>query len=310
LPQQISYLKLFTLIFRKAYKKFSSQDPLLLASSTSFFTIFALAPIILIIIQVLGVIVPRYQVKDEVENILKTYLGRATNEQIINTLTAFHSIATSILITIFGSLFLVFVATNLLRIIKTSLNHLWSVKKAGNQSIGSGFATTVKMLLLILLAGFLLVFGLAGENIQSFIGEGTRHSFPILWFYFKGAVHYLFSIAITTIWFCTMFRYLPDVRPTWKSVFAGGLFTSLLFNIGKIILHALLVKGHLKSFYGASASVVLLMLFVFYISLIFYFGASFTIEWARYHKQTSRLLPHARFYKVVEIPAEEANGNG
>ncbi len=83
-----------------------------------------------------------------------------------------------------------------------------------------------------------------------------------------------------TLWFAVVFFLLPDGRPRWKILLTGALVTSILFNISKLILRWLLTYSNINSIYGASASMVLLLLFVFYVALIFYYGASFANVWA------------------------------
>ncbi|HET7896142.1 MAG TPA: YhjD/YihY/BrkB family envelope integrity protein, partial [Flavisolibacter sp.] len=126
---------------------------------------------------------------------------------------------------------------------------------------------------------------------------------PFLSFYFRGALHYLFSTVFNIIWFAIMFRYLADVRPNWKTVFAGAVFTGILFTIGRIILHALLIGSNINTLYGASASVVLLLLFVFYSSLILYYGASFTVAWAELFQHNIKPMPYAQFY-TIQVPKD------
>ena len=94
-----------------------------------------------------------------------------------------------------------------------------------------------------------------------------------------------------------MFRYLPDGKPNWKVAFSGGLLTSVLYNAGIIVLKFLLLNSNIGAVYGASASIVLLLLFVFYASLIFYFGASFTKVWGEHLGQPILPVLNAEFYE-------------
>jgi membrane protein len=84
------------------------------------------------------------------------------------------------------------------------------------------------------------------------------------------------------MWFAVIFRYLPDKRPNWRVAFTGGFFTGLLFTGGELLLGVLLSYSNMQTVYGASTYVVLLLLFVFYSSFIFYYGACFTRVWAEY----------------------------
>jgi membrane protein len=107
------------------------------------------------------------------------------------------------------------------------------------------------------------------------------------------------------LWFAIVFRVLPDGRPSWKVAFAGALFTSILFNIGKLVLNQVLRFSNIHQVYGASGSIVLVLLFVFYSSLILYYGAAFTKTWGSYHDNPIVPRPYAMFYKLSAIDEDE-----
>jgi membrane protein len=98
-----------------------------------------------------------------------------------------------------------------------------------------------------------------------------------------------------------LFRFLPDARPSWNVAFVGAFVTSLLFNLGKFILRWLLIRSNLGTVYGASGSVILLLLFVFYSSLILYYGAAFTKVWATKKGQPIKPLHGAVHYQLSPI---------
>ncbi|HEY4935470.1 MAG TPA: YhjD/YihY/BrkB family envelope integrity protein, partial [Puia sp.] len=98
-------------------------------------------------------------------------------------------------------------------------------------------------------------------------------------------------------WFSVLFKFLPDGRPSWKTVIAGAGFTGLLFTFGKLLLKWLLSYSGMQTVYGASTSSVLLLLFVFYSSFIFYFGACFTKVWAELHNKPIQPSKHAERYE-------------
>ena len=155
-------------------------------------------------------------------------------------------------------------------------------------------------MLVIITAGLLFAVGLLAETMQAFIGKYIFEISPLLSIYFNSIINYLFSILIVTVWFTLMFRYLPDGRPLWRVAFAGAFLTSLLFTVGKIVLHWLLSYSNINTLYGTSASIVLLLLFVFYSSLILYYGAAFTKVWGIHIKEPIRPLPDAIHYRLVE----------
>jgi membrane protein len=163
-------------------------------------------------------------------------------------------------------------------------------------------------LLLILVIAVLFALGGVLEGLQVVLGNSIDDIFPGSGIFLTGLLSYFISLAITTVWFTLLFRYIPDARLSWSVSFSGALLTGLLFSLGKFILKRLLVDSDLESVFGRSAPYVLVLLFVFYSAMILYYGAAFTILWARYRNRPIRLLPHAEWYaygpQVEEVETE------
>jgi len=116
----------------------------------------------------------------------------------------------------------------------------------------------------------------------------------------------LVSFVIVSIWFSLVFRFLADARPTWRASVAGAIVTGLLFSVGKAVLRLLLVQSNIGTLYGTSGSIVLILLFVFYSSLILYYGANFVRMFSEATDQ--RILPMAKAYRYEMLetrPDEE-----
>lgn len=292
-------IKRFWQVARCAFKELVKNDPLRLAGATSFFTTFALPPILLIIIQVLGLLFDPQRIRHELFQRLGSIIGNASMQQVIDTLTAFKELAKNGYVTVGGFVFLIFVATTLFAVIKSSLNQLWNIKVVHQQGLWLRMRSRFRSVLVIVIAGVLFVIGLVAEGIQAFLGGYISRVSPQLEFYFNSALNYLLSIVIVTIWFAIVFRYLPDGRPAWKVTFAGAFVTGFLFTIGKLILHWLLSYSNINTLYGASGSIVLLLLFVFYSSFILYYGAAFTKEWGLHIHRPIQPLPYAMHYHLT-----------
>ena len=114
----------------------------------------------------------------------------------------------------------------------------------------------------------------------------------------------LVSALVVAAWFTVVFRYLANGRPHWKVAMAGGIVTSILFTIGKLLIGWLLGYSNIDSIFGAAGSFVLVLLFVFYASFILYFGGSFTYSWAEYAKRPIQPGPHAYKYVTSEVKKE------
>ena len=299
-------LRNFLLIFRDALNELLKNDPLRMAGATAFFTTFALPPILVILIQTLKFILNPATVRSQLFNRLSELVGPEAVQQLMNVLLALRKMTNNAWITIGGFIFLLFVATTLFKVIKSSLNQLWKIRPEDKQGFVKGLGARAQSVAMILVAGLLFVTGLLVEGLQAFVGRFIFEVSPILSFYFNTVLNYFFSVIIVTLWFAIVFRFLPDGRPAWRISFTGGFLTAILFTIGKIILHFLLTYSNINTLYGTSASIVLLLLFVFYSALILYYGAAFTKVWAIYKGDPIRPLPHAIHYRLIESEVEKS----
>lgn len=304
MPQEQSALVNFPILLRKSLLELLKNDPLRMAGATAFFTTFALPPILVILIQSLKLILDPNQVRSQLFQSLEKIIGHEAVEQIMDVLLALRKLAQTAWIITGGFIFLLFVATTLFKIIKSSINQVWKIRPIQKQGIIKTLKSRMQSIAVILIAGLLFVIGLLAEGAQAFIGKYIFEVSPALSFYFNSALNYITSIIVVTIWFAIVFRYLPDGRPQWSVAFTGGFVTAILFNIGKIILHWLLTYSNINTLYGTSASIVLLLLFVFYSALILYYGAAFTKIWGVYKGLPIRPLAHSMHYRIIEAEIE------
>jgi membrane protein len=298
----------FFRLLKGALAELLKNDPLRLAGATAFFTTFALPPILVILIQTLGLFFSTEKARQQLFTRLSAIVGKETVIQIVETLTAFRQLAQNNYIIVFGFLFLLFVATTLFRVIKSSLNQVWKIKITHRSRIGGTLTDRLKAVLVIMVAGLLFAFGLFTEGLQVILGKYIFEYSPLLSFYFNTVLNYILSIFIVTAWFAIVFRYLPDARPAWSVVWRGALLTGVLFTFGKLVLRWLLSYSNINTVYGTSASIVLLMLFVFYSSMILYYGAAFTKMWSIHADQPIAPLHYASHYQLI-TDEDDDSGN-
>ncbi|HQW92075.1 MAG TPA: YihY/virulence factor BrkB family protein [Ferruginibacter sp.] len=288
-----------------AYRLLLKNDPLRLAGATAFFTSFALPPILLLLIQLLSLLFNRKAVSQELFTELGSILGDDGVRQLVETLRGFRGLAINWPMAIAGFFFLLFVATTLFRVIQSSLNQLWMIQKTGDKRFKMAMVTRLKSTGLIIFTGLLFMASLAAGSLKLIFGNFLDDKIPGSGVYSNGTLSTLVSIAIVCTWFTVLFRYLPDGKPKWRVALTGGLLTSILYNIGAFVLKFLLLNSNIGVVYGASASVVLLLLFVFYASLIFYYGAAFTKVWGEYLEQPIQPVIHAELYENIHIENKE-----
>lgn len=305
LKQDISGI---ALLLAQSFRELLKNDPLRMAGATAFFTTFALPPILVILIQFFRLLVDPQTIRFELFKSLSGIIGPEAVNQLVNVLVALKGLAENWYITIGGFLFLLFVATTLFKVIKSSINQIWKIRPLQKQDFMKTLRSRVQSILVILVAGVLFMLGILAETIRAFIGDYIFEYSPQLSFYFNSAIRYVASIIVVTLWFWIVFRYLPDGKPAWRVAFAGALLTGILFSLGKIALQWLLSYSNINTVYGTSASIILLLLFVFYSALILYFGAAFTKMWAIHKNIPIKPGKHAMHYKIIESPLEVSGG--
>jgi membrane protein len=281
-------LKLIGTVLKDALKLFLKHDPLKMAGATAFFTMFALPPILIILVQVFSLFIDPQTIRHELFVSLSGVFGEEAVRQIVSVIRAVKKLSYNWVATALGFIFLLFVATTVFKIIKSSINQIWGVhKQPAEKKVIASLQSRSQSLGVIFVTGFLFSTGVLIETVQVFIGNYFVKIFPSLSGAFNQLLSFIISTLITAIWFLVIFRYLNDSRPKWSIAWTGALFTSVLFAIGKIILHLLLTYNNVNNIYGASASIVLLLLLIFYSAMILYYGAAFTKVWEQHKSDTA-----------------------
>jgi len=291
-------------LLRGAFREFRQNDPLRMAAATAFFATFALPPILIIIIQAFGLFVGRRTVSHHIFAQLADVLGPNTVDQLRETLRNVRHLSLSWLLTAAGFLFLVFVATTLFKVIKDSVNQLWKIQLKEKQGILFIIGYRAKSVAIIIIGGLLFLAALLAEAAGAFLQKHDDQLGQLAGILLTGFINQLVSALVAMAWFTLVFKFLADARPAWKVAIAGGVFTGLLFTAGKWVLRWLLSYGNMKTIYGASTSSALLLLFVFYCSFMFYYGACFTKAWAEEEKQPILPTHHAVRYRLQKIEVD------
>lgn len=293
----------FAILLRATLDGLKNNDPLRMAAATAFFATFALAPILIILIQLLGLLFGAESISDHMLEHLAEIVGDPSVNQIRQTLQGFQNMASNWVITILGFVFLMFISTTLFTVIRDSLNQLWNIKTYSKIKFNIKILHRLKSVAVILVAGLLFLGVLFGEAVLSLLREYISEIWPGSTSLLFDILNQLISVVIVTSWFAVIFKYISDAHLEWKITFVGALFTGLLFTGGKLLLGWMLALSNIQTIYGASGSFVLLLLFVFYCSFILYYGAMFTRVWAEY--QQSPIQPKKNAYKYIVSEIKE-----
>jgi membrane protein len=293
-------IKIFSLL-GKAFEEFRKNDPLRMAGATAFFTTFALPAVLIILIQVFGLVLsPRFMSRQLFSN-LGEVVGRNTAGELHKTLFNVRHLMKNGYEATLGFIFFIFVATTLLNVIKDSLNQLWNIRMGNHLGFAHGLLNRAKSFMVILIAGILFLIALLTEGGMDLIQQNSNGDSLGNGLLAKEVIRQLASLVLVTIWFSMLFKFLPDGRPSWRTIIAGGTFTGVLFTFGKLLLQWVLSYSNMQTIYGASTSSVLLLLFVFYSSFIFYFGACFTKVWAEFHNKPIQPAKYAEKYEWSQV---------
>ncbi len=300
----ISRAKLLFKRLKDAFALFQKNDPLRLAGATAFFANFALPPILLILLRLFGFFIDRKILASRLFERLADILDASSTLQVRQTLKNIRGIDHQWFATLISFVFFLFVATTLFNVIKNSMDQIWSI----GISAQSGFLFKLKLrgrsMVIILLAGILFITGFMTDSMQAFIGGYINNASPTFGRIFLLVLNQLLFVAIVTTWFTVLFRYLTNGRPTWITALRGGILTGILFTIGKYILRIMLPLSGIGNIYGTSGSIVLIMLFVFYSSFIFYFGACYVKILSDSRETPIRAIKGTYNYEIKEIPKE------
>ena len=288
-------------LFTRAFADIQQNDPLRMAGATAFFTTFALPPILIILFQLFGLFIGKRLVGREMREIITETFGEDGATQLVQTIRGINNLASNWYITLGGFLFLIFIATTLFSVIKSSFNQIWNIGVKEKPGFLFNLKLRARSFAIILTAGILFVAGIVMDSFELLAGNYIRGIWSNMGVYFESIVNEIVGLVIVTAWFIVLFRYLADGRPSWKVTIAGGCVTGVLFTVGKEILALLLRNSNINNIYGASGNIVLILLFVFYSSFILYYGACFIKVYADHLGESFRLINKAYRYKLQEL---------
>lgn len=290
-------LKCMAGAFKRAFGLLERNDPLILCSSTAFFATFSLSPILLLLADLFSIYFRSDAIGHQMFQVLGSTFGPAAAKDIQKIVNNFAKLESGWLITVGSSVFFIFVATTLLTVVKKAIHKLWHIRSKPEWHLRYFGWERGTAVLLILFTGLLLL-------LSIFVDTGLAVSLDYLETVWPGVaitavriLNIIFSVAVVTIWFAMIFKILPEAHVTWEVAFVGGFLTGILFNVGQFILGKVLIHARLASIFGATTSLALILLFIFYCSFILYFGAAFTHEYAERTDQRIRTSKHSQLYE-------------
>jgi len=249
-----------------------------LAAALAFYTSFAIAPVLLIAIALAGMIFGADAARGAVSREISGLVGLRIGEQIEGLLKSAWQPKAGMVATVLGLIALVFGASGVFVELQDSLNIIWKVKKKAGRGILGTLRDRFLSFTMVLGIGFLLLVSLvlsaALEALSHLMIDGRSGTLLIR------LINPAISMIVISGLFATSFKALPDARTRWRDVVVGAVLTAVLFTLGKFLLGLYLGRNSIGTTYGAAGSFVLLLLWIYYSSQIFFLGAEFTKAWA------------------------------
>lgn len=307
-------LKTIVTFFVDTFKKWSDDRAMRMAAALSYYTLFSLAPLIFVLTSVLGALAERFLlergISNDVGDLLADVIGPDLADFVLelsNNTSGSTALSSSLpLISIVGLLITLWGASNIFNYLHEALNTIWGVRPIAEGGIFMEARRRLVAFLVVFIAGALLVLYLLANTLVSlllpWIHSVVPQSLEILPdFRVLQLSQSALLFVVATLLFAAFYRVLPDVEITWRDVFIGAAFTSLLFGIGVFVL-SVYFRFYTSTFAGAAGSLVVLLLWFYYSSQIFMYGAEFTYMYAT--RYGSKIKPAEYTVAVSKLEVE------
>lgn len=294
-------------ITKQTFKDFIHKNVLKHSAALAYFTIFALPGLLIIIIWVSDLFYGRAAVEGTLYGQIASFVGHNAAVDIQKTIKAASLSADGPLATIIGAVVLVIGATSIFGEVQTSINRIWHLKAKPKK--GRGF---LKMLLnrllsfsMIISLGFILMVSLIINGAMDFLLDRLMEMYPDVTVVLGYILNIVLTFFITAFIFAAIFKVLPDAIIKWKHVRVGAAVTAILFMVGKFLIGYYLDNNKASTTYGAAGYLIVVLLWVYYSSIILYFGAAFTHAYVVH--RGSYIPPNSYAVRVKQVEVESTS---
>lgn len=286
---------------KDTFTGFSDDKVTKLSGSLAYYTVFSMGPLFVVIISLCGIFLKREAIEGKVYSVLVGFVGQDTAAQLQHIIQNAAIGNKGIIATIIGMVTLLIGATTVFAEIQDSINTIWGLKAKPKRGWLKMLQNRFLSFSVIISLGFLLLVSLAITGIIEGISGRLEAAFPdvaVVVFYI---VNLVLTLFISTLIFAVIFKVLPDAKIKWKDVMSGAFITAILFMAGKFGISLYISQTQVGSTYGASGSIVVLLVWVYYSSIILYIGAEFTKAYAVKFGSAIHPSEYAVTTKQVEI---------
>ena len=267
-------------LFKITFTEWNNKDPFRQSAVIAYYAIFAIPGLLVLIITITGYFFDKEAVIQNILGQVSGTMGANTSAQIKEILASAGQFKSTVWDSIIGIVILLTGATGVFVELQKTLNIIWKVKAVPRKGILPFLKARLFSFGLILAIAFLLLISLVISTALAAMSNWIKGDATELLVIIFNILNFIFSLAVISILFALMFKIFPDAKIKWKHVWLGSLVTGLLFTIGKTALAFYFGTAQPASGYGAAGSIILILLWVSYSSMILFFGAEFTAAYA------------------------------
>lgn len=290
-------------ILLKSINAFLDDKALKMSASLAYYTTFAIAPLLLIIVSLAGMFFGQEAAQGKVFTELNKLVGAGAADQIQDTIRNISDNKQTTFAMIAGFVTLFIGTTGVFMEIQDSINHIWRVKAKPKTGWIRMIINRILSFSMVIGLGFLLIVSLLVNGIILALSERLQIFFPDITLLFINAFNFIITFIVISALFGIIFKFLPDVHIGWKDVKTGAFFTALLFMLGKFLIGLYIEKIGPGSAYGAAGSLIIILIWVYYTSAILFFGAEFTQVFADCFGE--KIKPASYAVHVVQVEEEK-----
>src|SRR5659263_23500 len=285
-------------ILGSASRRWWKKDPFKQSAVIAYYAIFAMPGLLIMVIAIGTLFLKRDVITGQLYTQISSIMGVETARQVQDMIISVSQTNKSLPASIIGLITVLLGATGVFVELQKALNVIWEVKAKPRRAILTLLRTRLFSFGLLLSIGFLLLISLTITTIIAVMGDWVLNHWPNIVLIMFHVLNFIVSFGVVMLLFALLFKILPDAEIQWKHIWMGSILTAFLFILGKTAIGFVLTKANPASAYGAAGSIVLILLWVSYSSMIFFYGAEFTRAYADYF--TGKVSPTDVAVKITD----------
>jgi membrane protein len=288
-------LKFFWEVLKETFTEWNNSDATKDAASIAYYAIFSIPGLLIIIIWIAGNFFGQEAIQGQISSQINSMMGTDAAKSVEDIIAGALIDKQNIFMKTVGVFALIFGGTTVFFQLQKSLNNLWNIEAAPKKAIVKFLLDRANSLGMILVIGFLLMITMVLSSAISLMNNYITYRLGLETYILMELVNYVIGFILVVLVFAFMFKVLPDVEISWRSVWLGAILTAVLFTIGKFLLSLYFAELKPTSAFGTAGTIVLIMLWINYSCMLVFFGAEFTKVYSQ--KKGYKIIPsrHAKW---------------